>query len=1189
MNLSDASHSQTQHEHDLPGDFSGRWILCDRARVEMTENSVIIAGGFFRHGEAHGDGELRFILRAPEGAAEAQSWVGFRCRDRHSRYTVALRGGNNNHLHLARLAPEGGARFLGIAPLDFAPVVGKWYELRVVLDGLRIQVYLDGDEHPRLDVVDDDKGWTCGSAVLGGGYLPTEITRFSITPGVKARAFASHKTPNKVTPGFRHADYHPLTVGSLHPVREEISLDGYWLFHPVKPGSSLEEAREVSCDETNWHTIDVPNLWTPFLSWLHGETTFHKLEGVSSSKGINDAVWLEEMARVEGYGFDWNATQEAWYRHHLVLPEDITGRRFELRFGAVAKSCAVWVNGRFAGAHVGMFGEVLIDASAHLRPGENVIAVQVLRNPENLSVKDDRIVGIAESVEVTVDMTSSLPKDIICHDPAGIWQPVTLLVTRDIKVSDVFVLPSLDTAHIAVSLDVPEESASALLSVRYAVRHLETGDILIMDDSVAKANAAELAHLEFDLPAVSPLHWHPDAPHLYELEIQLYRNGEILDHHTTIFGFRTFETRGNRFYLNGQPYWLRGANHFPHGLRPNDREVARNFIALAREGNIRTTRFHVAPLTKAWAEEADRQGLLISFEGIWPWLMLNGAPPSPALLDAWHDDFASLVRKYRNHPSITLWTVNNEMKFYLFDKADKAMLQRKWAVVTRMINTVRQLDPSRPIVADSGYVRRQYQEGYDTVVKPGGFDDGDVDDVHQYYSWYHPSYTTACNGEFADGIASPDRPFISQELSSGYARNDDGLPVRFYLYKHGTPIALIGDLAYEHNDPSHFLDRLAFTTKETIEAIRRTNRDQVAGALNFSYLTWFKDVHTPSPTPWEPYHALKLALQPVLASVELAGLHFFCGDTIRRTVVLVNDASDASAIEAGTLIWEIVDKSGRVLSTGRQATPRVDYYSNARIPVEFVMPPTVDGRCESELCLRLLSGGRTITENRYDILIATRQWAAVPLTGRKAGADQATWTAQRTPVISPAATPYLIVRGEDAGVAQNLSALRSYVEKGGRLLFLNAGELLPIMLPGIVKSYRKVRGEIVHAFLPESPVFDGIESRDLAWFYSDGSTPALACEGVFRVDRDHPKTTILAQFCDYHNYLNNPEDIMEYTGTPLWECQLGSGLIVSSEMNPAAVSHDPVAARLQSNLIAYVANSGMTELRSAAKADPATA
>lgn len=1188
MNLSDSSLPTTLREYDLPGNLPGQWLLCDRAKVDLTENSAIIAGGFFRHAQAHGDGQLRFVLRAPEGTPEVQAWAGFRSRDRHSRYTVALRGGNNNHLHLARLAPDGGARFLGIAPLDFLPVVGKWYELRVVLDGLRIQVYLAGEEHPRLDVVDDDKGWTCGSAVLGGGYLPTEITHFSITPGVKAKAAHCLEAPPSTVPGFRHSVYRPLQIHSLHPVRQEISLDGCWLFHPVQPGRSLDDANAPSCDERNWHTIDVPNLWTPFLSWLHGETTFHEHEGVSSSKGISDKVWLAEMARVESYGFDWNSTQEAWYRHHLVLPDDITERRFELRFGAVAKSCTVWINGRFAGSHVGMFGEVNIDATAHLVTGENVIAVQVLRNPENFSVKDDRIVGIAESVEVTVDMTSSLPKDIICHDPAGIWQPVTLVVTRDVKVTDVFIQPALDTAHISVSLDVPETSGDTTIRVGYAIRCLETGDVLIMDGTVAEGRASELSGVEFNLPTVAPRHWHPDSPHLYELEITIYRDGALLDRDTTIFGFRTFETRGNRFYLNGKPYWLRGANHFPHGLRPNDRELARSFITLARAGNVRATRFHVAPLTKTWAEEADRQGLLISFEGIWPWLMLNGEPPSPALIDSWHDDFASLVRKYRNHPSIVLWTINNEMKFYLFDREDKALLRRKWAILTRMIQTVRQLDPSRPIVADSGYVRRQHQEGYDTVVQPGEFDDGDVDDVHQYFSWYHPSYTTACNGEFANGIASPDRPFISQELSSGYARNDDGLPVRFYLYKHGTPQALVGDLAYEHNDPSHFLSRLAFTTKETIEAIRRTNREQAAGALSFSYLTWFKDVHELTLEPLPPYHALKLALQPVLASLDLAGQHFFCGDTVRRTVVLINDAADASAIASGNLVWEIIDKSGRVLSTGTQPTPQIDYYSNVCISVEFVMPDSVDGRCEADLCLRLVCGGSAVTENHYDILVATRQWASQPLANSKWRTDQARWSSHRPAEISPTTTPCLIVRGDDEGLVQNLPALRNYVEKGGRLLFLNAGELLSIVLPGIVKSYRKVRGEIVHAFLPESTIFNGIESRDLAWFHSGGQTPSLACEGVFRVDREHPKTTILAEFCDYHNYLNTPEEIVEYTGTPLWECRLGAGLIIASEMSPAAVAHDPIAARLQANLFAYLADETDTESRQVANVGTTT-
>jgi len=1164
----------TQRKLNLPESLPGQWTLCDRAQVQFKESSVVISGGFLRSTVAHGDGELRFSFRAPKDGSEVQAWVGFRARDRHSRYTAALRGGNNNHLYLARLAPDGGSRFLGIAPLDFSPAVGKWFELRVVLEGSRIQVFLGTEKMPRLDVEDDETGWTQGGVVLGGGYLPTEFSQFEILPGVKPAVARFSEEKLGVKPGYRHATYRPLHIDSLSAARQEISLDGCWLFHPVLPGRSLTEAKEKSCNEQDWHTIDVPNLWTPFLSWLHGETTFLEHEGVSSSKGINDKVWLSEMKRVESYGFDWKSTQEAWYRHHLVLPENISGRCFELRFGAVAKSCEIWINGQLAGSHVGMFGEVAVEASPYLTAGENTIAVKVIRNPAHLTKKDDRIVGIAESVEVTVDMTSSLPRDIICHDPAGIWQPVSLVITSDVRVRDVYVNPGLDSASIDIEIGVAPAHRPDPIRIGYVVRDKENGEILTSNDSAAKGSAMDLSKVHIDLPKVSPRLWHPDAPHLYDLEISIFHNEEQLDRHSTTFGFRTFETQGNRFMLNGKPYWLRGANHFPHGLRPNDRELARRFIQLAREGNIRATRFHVAPLTKAWAEEADRQGLLISFEGIWPWLMLNDEPPSTALLDAWHDDFASLVRQYRNHPSIVLWTINNEMKFYVFNENNEELLKRKWAIVTRMIKTVRAIDPSRPIVADSGYVRGQYQEDYESILSPNGFDDGDVDDVHQYYSWYHPSYTTACNGEFTEGIASPSRPFISQELSSGYARNDDGLPVRFYLFKHGTPLALVGNYAYEHNDPAHYLNRLAFTTKETIEAIRRCNRNEAAGALSFSYLTWFKNVHEPSLEPWAPYHALKLALQPVLVSVELSGRHFFSGERLALDVVIINDAIETIPISPGQLAWEIVDQNGRSLVAGNTASPQVDYYTNVRIPVEFRMPECVEERCEATLRVSLIADGHTISENHYEILVASRKWALEPLarTGWECGTAFETshaLNAEAAPL--PETNPFLIVSGSDANIAESLPLLRRYVEKGGHLLFLNAGELLPIMLPGIVKSYRKVRGEIVHAFLPESPVFEGLESRDLAWFHSQRPAPALACEGVFRVDREYPKMTVLAEFCDYHNYLNNPEDIVEYSGSPLWECRLGRGIILASEMNFEAASHDPVAARLQANLFAYLA------------------
>jgi hypothetical protein len=82
---------------------------------------------------------------------------------------------------------------------------------------------------------------------------------------------------------------------------------------------------------------------------------------------------------------------------------------------------------------------------------------------------------------------------------------------------------------------------------------------------------------------------------------------------------------------------------------------------------------------------------------------------------------------------------------------------------------------------------------------------------------------------------------ISQEMSTGYPNSDDGHPTRFYLFKHQTPQALVGDDAWENADPAIFLNRQAFMTKELAEAFRRSSRDTMAGILHFAYFTWLKE------------------------------------------------------------------------------------------------------------------------------------------------------------------------------------------------------------------------------------------------------------------------------------------------------------------------------------------------------------
>lgn len=99
-----------------------RWRTFGRIMMRRLHDSVLIADGFAVHDGVQGDCEFSFSARAPEGAEEVQIWAGIRCRDRDSRYVFALRGGNNDDLYLARYAPDGEARFLGLAPLDFHPV-----------------------------------------------------------------------------------------------------------------------------------------------------------------------------------------------------------------------------------------------------------------------------------------------------------------------------------------------------------------------------------------------------------------------------------------------------------------------------------------------------------------------------------------------------------------------------------------------------------------------------------------------------------------------------------------------------------------------------------------------------------------------------------------------------------------------------------------------------------------------------------------------------------------------------------------------------------------------------------------------------------------------------------------------------------------------------------------------------------
>lgn len=1175
----------------LPPSIPGKWAGFGRLSFQTRVDSVILQDGFAVASETWKDGEFQFEARAPQGTEQVQIWAGLRCLDRDRRYVFALRGGNNNDVYLARYAPDGGIRFLGVAPLGFHPVPEVWYKLRAVVRGNRFQLYLNDEQLPRVNIADDSALWGEGSVVLGSGWLPVEYRHVDTHPLAQTQAAAFDAIGDRVwvrrteildretRRAQQRAAYRAATIAAFDRPRVEISLDGKWLFLPDQEKDAGPVPYALDCDDTTWHLMDVPDFWKPTTTWLYGEAGFPDLSGVSAMKGTSDKFYVEEIERLDGYTFDWRNTRSAWYRHYVDLPSELAARRFELCFDAIAKVSEVWVNGVHVGSHTGMFGEIRQDVTSAMKPGRNLIAVHAVGLVQEPRAPE-KVLGVAVTVEVTASMSDSLPHGMY-HDVGGIWQPVKLVVTGPIKVDEVYIRPRLDGLECDVKVDGDGAVLKRGVFVSYAIRSVKDQSLLYSSPS-AETQRIEALHqaLPFSISNLTPELWSPGTPNLYELEVTLTSAGEVLDRHVNRFGFRTFTAENGKLLLNGRPFWLRGANHFPHSLRPNDRALARRFMKLAKDGNVVATRSHTAPFSRTWLEAADEAGMAVSFEGTWPWLMLKGPAPSEDLIHEWQDEFISLLRKYRNHASIIIWTVNNEMKFASADRDNPEQLRQKWQILTRVIREMRATDATRPVVCDSSYYRKNVQEEYERLIEPSGFDDGDIDDVHVYPGWYNPSFFHYFQGEFGKELSYPGRPLISQEMSTGYARNDDGHPTRFYLFRHYSPQSLAGDEAYEHRDPAMFLSRQAFLTKELAEAIRRTNRGECSGILHFAYLTWFKDVwDSESCSPFETYHALRSGLQPVLISAELYGRHLYAGSRLEMRTCIVNDAESGSALPPCRVGWEI-RVANEVLATGSAEAGPVPYYSNEwinlSIPIPAVLPKP---RVDATMRLFLEAHGVQYSENSYDLVIATRAWTTGTQTSRPISLLARSHVTLPLPSgsfqygsslhdLKPSDIAVIADAEELLRAPENVDLLRRFVNAGGHVLLLHPGRQLVQLFPEQVKEFHSHYSEIATMRVPESFAFDGLEPLDLAWWELGNRAIPQVSQGYYTVDSHRSEVRTLADTLDFHGYLKTPADVVNVGGSPLIEVRLGKGMALASEMLLVEASpFDPIAAKLLSNLI----------------------
>ncbi|MET0411652.1 MAG: beta-galactosidase GalB [Polyangiaceae bacterium] len=410
----------------------------------------------------------------------------------------------------------------------------------------------------------------------------------------------------------------------------------------------------ASFDDSAWRSVSLPHDYA--------------IEGPYS-----DAI-SSSMGRLPSTGV-------AWYRKSFSVPEADADKSFFVDLDGAMSFSMVWVNGQFAGGWPYGYASYRVPVSSLIQPGRaNTITIRV-DNPVPADAKWDN--GWSR-----------------WYPGAGIYRNVWLVTSDPVHVAHWgtrIVTPTVTVAAATIELDVSVDNDSA-----QDASATVSSEIYELDASGARVGAAvaTLGEVALTIPAGSsatartrgelsnPKRWGPlptQKPQRY-VAVTSVRSGQVvLDRYETPFGVRTLRVDPERGLLvNGQLVKLNGVciHHDlgPLGAAFNWRARERQLELLAGMGSNAIRTAHV-PFEPELFELADRLGLLVVDEAFDVWRAAKASFDYNTVFDDWHEqDLRALIRRDRNHPSVILWSIGNEVNEQQDAKVGPELAQRLTAI-----------------------------------------------------------------------------------------------------------------------------------------------------------------------------------------------------------------------------------------------------------------------------------------------------------------------------------------------------------------------------------------------------------------------------------------------------------------------------------------------------------------------------
>jgi len=440
-----------------------------------------------------------------------------------------------------------------------------------------------------------------------------------------------------------------ITASHAQSSRERLPWDDRWRFQL----GDKSEAKDNTFDDSTWRELVLPHDWS--------------IEGQTDPNALTAG----------GGGFFM--TGIGWYRHAFNAPATWSGKRVLVEFEGIAGVAEISLNGQSIATHPNAFTTFFVDLTPHLKLGQdNVLAVRV----DNSQQPNTRY-----------------------YTGSGLYRHVWLHVTSSVHVAwgGVFVsteelTPTTGRLRIQITVrndnDVP--STVSVSSDTFAPDGQPVSLVAEEPAATVEVGANSERTVTRRIVIKGPQPWSCDAPKLYRLVTHIQSQERTIDELSTTFGIRTIKVSAERgFELNGQIIKLRGGNvhsdHGPLGAASFDRAEERK-VQLLKTAGFNAVRTAHNPPAPAFLDACDRLGLLVIEEAFDCWEKGKVAHDySNVFKDWWQRDVDSMVQRDRNHPSVIMWSIGNE----LYERGNANGVR----IATEIASRIRALDSSRLLTA----------------------------------------------------------------------------------------------------------------------------------------------------------------------------------------------------------------------------------------------------------------------------------------------------------------------------------------------------------------------------------------------------------------------------------------------------------------------------------------------------------